>query len=189
MVYGTDNAAPHKFVRYDPKANTFTHMNAELPANLLNWPTKKSPDGAFYVMDRYGEMFKLYPEQDRVENLGTSWISRNWQRKPWIENMELSPGGRYLYYVAESSDGASVGLPLVQYDTLTQRKKVIAFLEEYYLKHHQIGIQGVWGIALSADGGSVFASANGSYGRPGYGLMVMLEIHIPESERADDSVP
>ena len=180
-VYGVD-ATTLAFVRYDPATQVFSRMGARLPGPLNSWPGRKDRDGAFYVFDQGGHFSRFFPEEDRVEVLGP-----NWREGRWIENMELSPDGRHLYFVADSTQGQEVGLPLVQYDTLTRRKKVIAFLSDFYLEHHRFGIRAVYGLALSEDGSSVFIVANGreadDRSEAGYGEIGMIEIHIPTAER------
>ena len=84
--------------------------------------------------------------------------------------------------------GHKNGFPLVQFDTQTGRKKVLAFSFDYFFERYGYGMLCSYGIEPSRDGSSIFAYINGtfvperemtSYGRPSI-------IHIPASERAGD---
>ena len=171
-----------RVVKYDPATNRFSRMRARLPGPLNSWPERKNTDGSFFVFDQHGHFSRFFPEEDRVEPLG-----RNWREGRWIENMELSSDGRYLYYVADSTRGQEVGMPLVQYDTETGVKKVNAFLSDFYLRNHGFGMRAVYGLGLSEDDSSAFIVANGrpaaSRAEAGYGEIAMVHVHIPPAER------
>jgi hypothetical protein len=189
MLYGAESVAPYRMARYDPRKNEFRWTKTQLKERLLSWPTTKSPDGAFWLFDYAGNMYKFFPKQDRVEEYG-----KNWLNGAYIQNMRLSPGGRYLYYISESSqEGSRYGLPLVQYDTLKNRKKVIAFLEDFYVDKYGYAASNTYGVSLSADGSSVFTHMNGRFAasreQAAYGRPAIYHIHIPASERADDRAP
>jgi hypothetical protein len=186
ILYGTDSAPPYHFLKYDPATQEFSRMQSTLNAPLMSWTERKSKDGIFWVFDIRGNFYRFHPDKDKVEVIG-----KNWLHGEDIENMRLSPGGRFVYYIASSDeDKPQEGFPLIQYDTRTERKKVLAFLFDYYFEKYGYAIQGTYGIAVSKDGSSIVAHANGafvptrlqaSYGRPS-----VIEIHIPASERADD---
>lgn len=187
IVYGTESDAPYQFVRYDPATDTFSRMNARLEtAPLYSWTTQKNQDGSFFIFDQNGGFYKFFPEQERVEKIGTNWLEGT-----WIENMVLSPGGRYLYYISASGLGGSprpfdTGLPLIQYDTRSGQKKVLAFLAPHYFEKYQFGLCCTYNLAISADSSVLFTAVNGDYGQAAYGQVATLAIHIPESERPDD---
>ena len=189
IVYGTESAAPYQFVKYDPVTNNFFRMKAKLnSAPLYSWTTQKNEDGSFFIFDQAGGFYRFFPEQDRIENLGTNWLGG-----VWIENMVLSPGGRYLYYISASGltgkpTPFDTGLPVIQYDTVTLQKKVIAFLAPFYNKKYQFGLCCTYNLAISADGSTLFSAVNGDYSQAAYGQIAILVIHIPESERFEDEV-
>ncbi len=123
-----------------------------------------------------------------LKELGTNWLDG-----AWIENMVLSPGGRYLYYISASGLAGKptpfeTGLPLIQYDTATRQKKVIAFLAPFYFDKYQFGLCCTYNLAISASGSTLFSAVNGDYGQAAYGQVAILVIHIPESERFEDEV-
>lgn len=187
MLYGTESDAPYQFVRYDPTSDTFSRMNSKLEtAALYSWPSRKNQDGSFFIFDQKGGFYKFFPEQDRLERIGTNWLDG-----AWIENMVLSPGGRYLYYISASGLAGKptpfeTGLPLIQYDTATRQKKVIAFLAPFYFDKYQFGLCCTYNLAISASGSTLFSAVNGDYGQAAYGQVAILVIHIPEGERTGE---
>lgn len=189
-LYGTESNAPYQFVKYDLATDTFSRMESRLETSpLYSWPTTKNKDGSFFIFDQQGNFYKFSPEQDRIESLGKNWLDGT-----WIENMRVSPGGRYLYYVSASGLNEKprpneYGLPLIQYDSITNHKKVIAFLSPFYMEKYQFGMLCSYTLALSADGSSAFIVVNGDYGGAQYGQVALLNIHIPETERSDDRTP
>ena len=186
MLYGTESAAPHRFVRYDPKSGRFSRMQSALESSMESWTDRRNAEGAFWVFDVAGNFYKFFPDRDRVAPLG-----KNWARGESIENLRLSPGERYVYYIAGSGQtGSRNGFPLVQYDTRTGRKKVLAFLFDYYFEKYGYGTLCTYGFALSQDGSSVVAYVNGTFvpsrQQVRYGRPSVFEIHIPASERSGD---
>lgn len=174
-LYGSDEM--NYILRYDPSDNSFTTLNSHLDGGSLRaWTNTKEDDGSFWIFDRSGNVFKFYPEQDKIEHQG-----ENLGDGSYVTFIERSPGGRYLYY---SPARIALGIPIIQYDTQTNQKKIVAFLQSYYSSKYNYNIHGFYGGALSEDGSSLFVVCNGYWGdkeRPG-----MFHIHIPSSERADE---
>ncbi len=186
-LYGTSTTSPYNFYSYDPISNKFSKMNANLSAPLISWPKRKNKDGSFYIFDRNGGFYKFYPEQDYVQRIGNNYGST------YTETMELSPGGRYLYYIPDSNDAGELGFPIIQYDTQTGQNKVIAFLMEFYFLKYGYAPIGCYGLSLSSDGAHLYAHVNGRFGpdRSTYGgtRPSIIHVEIPASERSGDPVP
>lgn len=172
ILYGSDRM-DNIILHYNPSNNSFHAMQSSLENSLRACSNVKEKDGSFWIFDRGGNIYKFFPEQDRIEPHGTNWDSGD-----YATFIERSPGGRYLYYcfAASSSD-----MPVVQYDTQTDNKKVIAFLGKFYSENYGYEPYQFYGGALSQDGSSLFTVCNGD-GNPG-----MFHIHIPESERTGES--
>lgn len=58
----------------------------------MSWTEHKSKDGVFRLLDRGGDFYEFRPTGDRLELPG-----KNWRDGKPIENLRLTPGGRYLH--------------------------------------------------------------------------------------------
>ena len=182
------------FVSYERRNNTFTNMNATVPPNpvtgkisAMRAHTKiKEDDSAFWCMDVSGAMFKFYPDEDRTEPVGINWGKEG----KYTSNMCFSPEKRFIYYLPGADTHAyTYGTPVVQYDTRTNTKKVIAFLNEFYLDKYGYSPGGTYGLELDEKGESLFFYTNGCFTtkelRSGYGRPAIFHVHIPETEREE----
>ena len=184
-VYGNECSPPYGFAGYDPDKKRFFRMKSALEAPLLSYTERKSKEGIFWLFDRAGNFYKFWPDRDRVELIG-----KNWRDGEYIENLRLSPRERYLYYIAASGQNSpSYGMPVIQYDIRSGRKKVLAFLCDYYLDKYGYGTSNTYGLSLSANGDSIFTHVNGRFApdrkRIGYGRSSIFHIHIPAAERQE----
>ena len=201
-VYGTNTVVYHSstpdnneynFVCYDQRTNLFSHLACTIPANpvtglctnLRAYSARRTPEGFFWCFDYQGTMFKFYPDEEKTELVGVNWDESG----VYIATMAMSPACRYLYYVAGSSTGAiKWGIPVIQYDTVTGTKKVIAFLYRYYHDTYGYKTGGTFGIELSADGSLLVIQTNGRFGPRSAGSSGqpgIFAVHIPESERPE----
>jgi len=103
-----------------------------------------------------------------------------------VTSIDADPTGRYLYYVSGAHGRADEdGTPVVQFDTRTQTRKVLAFLAP--VLREQVGYTpiGTYSTALGEDGRRLFVTWNGY--REGaddeWDVCALTVIHIPESER------
>lgn len=184
-LYGCQAGAPYHLLKYDPGADRFTRMQSTFRGPLNCATQRKDRQGVLWAADEMGNFYKLWPDQDKIE-----WLGMTWDKGESLHSLRLSPGERYVYYIAGANQvGQKNGFPLVQYDTRTGRKKVLAFLFDYFFEKYGYGMLCCYGIELSKDGSSVFAYINGTfvperkmtrYGRPS-----IVHIHIPASERGE----
>ncbi|MFC1693338.1 hypothetical protein ACFL1R_07530 [Candidatus Latescibacterota bacterium] len=197
-IYATNSKSrdqeSYHFVSWERQNNKFTIMKCETPKNpitgksgsLRAYTKKKDDDGAFWCFDRNGTLFKFYPEEDRTELVGVNWGKSG----KYMANMRFSPGKRYIYYVMDAAtDASEYGTPVVQYDTKTNRKKVIAFLNDFCLGKYGYSPGGTYGFELDEKGESIFFYTNGRFTTKekgsGYGRPAIFHVHIPESERIE----
>lgn len=198
LVYTTDTASKDKpFVRYTRWNNEFVRMKATVPTNpntgkrgdCRAHTERKDADGSFWCFDNFGTVFRFWPEQDRTE-----YVCENWgQSGYYTANVTMSPGGRYFYYIPGIGYQYGQGVPIVQFDTKTRKKKVIAFIFDYYLKKYGYGAVRPYGIELDAKGASLFFYANGGFHTPEITPWHNIEmrrpaifhVHIPASERVE----
>jgi len=202
LVYGSDTEVYHKFqaddndyplVSYDPRTNTFRRLSCSVPknpvtglaSNLRAYSAKRTPDDFFWCFDYQGTVFKFYPGEERTELVGVNWDEEG----VYVASIAMSPKFRYIYYVVGSHTGSwKWGNPVVQYDTVTGAKKLIAFLTDYYHETYGYLTGGTYGIELSADGSLLVIQTNGRFGpREGGGINqpAIFAVHIPESERRE----
>ena len=89
----------------------------------------------------------------------------------------------------------SDGSPVIQYDTQTGAKKVLAFLHPYFYEKYGYTMGGTFSISLDTEGARLFVLMNGGFvdleeraKEPDSGIFghcSTLLIHIPESERVE----
>ena len=133
-------------------------MKSTLSADLRAWTNQKEADGSFWIFDKTGNVYKFYPEQDKVQSMG-----KNWGNGVYTASIERSSDGKFLYYsIADSGQALSAGVPIIQYNTQTHQKKVIVFLSPFYAKTHDYASNKIYGEALSSDGSSLFVVSNGN---------------------------
>ncbi|MBN1291626.1 MAG: hypothetical protein JXB48_07280 [Candidatus Latescibacteria bacterium] len=198
FIYTTDsNSEEKQIICYKRRNNVFTRMNATIPmnpntqkrGNLRAHTSHKDKDGAFWCFDNFGTMFRFYPEQDRTE-----YVCENWGKEGYYTaNMAMSPGGRYIYYIPGIGYQYGRGVPVVQYDTRTNKKKVIAFIYDYYVEKYGYGPVRPYGIELDEKGESLCFFANGGFTTPEVKNWWQIDmrragiyhLHIPASERGE----
>lgn len=191
---GDPSDKPQRLVYWERTNNKFALMKSETPPNpshgkrspLRAYTHRKSLDGAFWCFDYSGTLFKFFPREDRVEPYGVNWGEAG----VYTANLSLSPKGRYLYYVPGAhSDAYKFGTPVVQFDTQTKRRKVLAFLNDFYLEKYGYSPYGAYGVELDKKGESLFFYANGQFTSKelgsGYGRPAIFHLRIPASERAE----
>jgi hypothetical protein len=104
----------------------------------------------------------------------------------------VSGDGKYIYYLAgidlQGPGGDYREQPVVQLNTETGVRKVIAFPTDYYFKKYGYAMMIPFGMELAADGSLLVINLNGAFKprvQPLYGNPAIMVVHIPESERND----
>ena len=181
-------------IKYDPKTNRFTKMNSAVP---LHPKTGKSyrlranergrgPDGLIWCVTSAGQLFTFDPENDKVEDKGVNWPEGG----SYSCCLERSPGGRYLYY---PTNAIQDGTPIMQFDTKTGTRKVLAFVRHFYEEKYGYLACGAYTVKLDEKGEKLFVNLNGTFmdydpstlGLERFGLPSVMLIHIPASERVE----
>ena len=197
-VYTTDTASPDKqIVRYTRRNNTFARMNARTPVNpatgnhgsLRAHTSVRDSEQAYWCLDHWGGMFRFFPDAD-----STVWVDHNWSPDgTYTANIEMSPGGRYIYYIPGQLSEIPKGTPVVQYDTKTGNRKVLAFIFDHFMDEYGYAPIRCYGLELDAKGESLFFYANGGFADPAdenpYAIRMrraaLFHLHIPDSEREE----
>ncbi|MBN1348869.1 hypothetical protein JXJ21_05625 [candidate division KSB1 bacterium] len=192
-------------VKYDPATNRFTRLECHMPLSkdkenkklknadhIRAWTANRGPDGLLWGVTLSGELFSFDPETEKILERGTNWRGVN----RYTTTMARSPRGRYIYY-SPGAHGKSYaeGAPVIQYDTLTGKKKILAFLFPYYYQKYGYTTGGSFSIKLDEDGKRLFIVMNGAFidiedhtrkkHQDVFGHCSIFLIHIPESERAE----
>ncbi len=150
---------------------------------------RRGPDGLFWCVTYNGEMFTFDPVNEEIVSKGLNWPGK----ERYTTSMDRSPGGRYVYYLPGAhGHGYTDGSPIIQYDTKTDTKKVLAFVHPYYYKKYGYTPGGTFSIKLDDKGERLFILWNGALvehqeGRGGdtFGQCSVMLVKIPESERIE----
>ena len=186
----------HRFLSFDPEFNRFERCELSPPENpydhkvfqLRAYTERRTMDGAFYCITHNGALFRFRPERPAVEPVGV-----NWDKGRYTSTVALDPNGRYFYYMpgGMKMQNANEYGPLVQYDVKTGKKKVLAWLADYYWEKYGYWIGGTYGMEIPADGSFLIIVMNGAFvtrdddnGSP-YGNPSLFVVTIPDAERPD----
>jgi hypothetical protein len=208
LVYSTNWGQPDPevhFVKYDPAKNRLFKLDCHMPADPQLKPGEpprrsgmraqtahRGPDGLFWGVSVAGELFTFDPVKEEIADKGLNWPGE----MRYTTSMARSPRGRYVYYLP-GAHGLSFadGTPIIQYDTQTDTKKVLAFLHPYFFQKYGYTIGGTFSIVLDDAGARLFILMNGAFVDPEeqlkmespdvFGHPSVLLIHIPESERVE----
>jgi hypothetical protein len=171
---------------YDPVQNeiSVTKLSLPGPENKLRSSATATSKGLIYGMTRAGRLFVFDPGQQAIKDLGPNFLSGDYNAV-----MVLSPDEKYLYYAPGAhGSAAKYGTPVVQYDIVKGNRKVIAFLQQPFIKKAGYNIAGNYNMQIDPKGGTLYCTFNGSKYVAGkdpqkFGLPAVVVIKIPESER------
>jgi hypothetical protein len=204
-LYTSNNHADEtqrRLIRYDAATNRFTQLEAAMPADEIGEEhtvsvmrastSKRGPDSLFYGITMNGQLFSFDPESETLTDRGYGWPGE----ERYTTSLARSPGGRYIYYCPGAhGHGCRDGSPLVQYDTKTGARKVIAFLAPFYMEKYGYTPSGTFSIKLDDAGERLFVCWNGGFfeketalGEKRHSLFIhnaLMLVHIPASERRE----
>ena len=203
FVYTTNNLESDScvhFVKYDPQKNRFYKLKSCVPPNRITGErgqmrahTKnRTRDGWFMGVivgnpaGTGGELFKFYPDEDLVEDLGLCWSGKY----RYTTSLAMSPDQKYVYYIPAAHGKSHLeGTPVVQYNTKTGVRKIIAFLFPYFYDKYGYIPSGTFCVKLNDTGEKLFILFNGAFAEYDpesgdvFGDPSVMVINIPESER------
>jgi hypothetical protein len=105
----------------------------------------------------------------------------------YITALQIDPTGRYLYYVPGAHGGADKdGSPVVQYDTKTKTRKVIAFLHPFYREKYGVAPVGTYSYALSPSGEDLYVTWNANRSGRAWDVCALSVVHVPAAERRNE---
>lgn len=184
-------------IKYDPAKNKFSKMNSSMPKNAATGKIdqmrahtpRRSKEGWFLCSTAGGELFKFWPDEDRIQDLGLCWPGD--PKHLYTTSIAISPDDKYVYYVPGAhGQGHNEGTPVIQLNTQTLERKVLAFLFPYFYNKYGYIASGTFSVELDEKGERLFMLFNGAFndfdpnGGDMFGDPALFVLHIPESERS-----
>ena len=173
-----------QLMRYDPEKGGAPEKIEGMIG--LRSATQETPDGFIYTVSTgqggaEATLYRFNVKTEKVEELGTAAVGS----QAYITTIDADPTGRYLYYIPGAHGGSeSDGAAVVQFDTKTHAKKVIAFLGEYYQQKFGCTLRGTFSSAVDPAGDKLYITWNNSRGSKVWDSAVLTVVHIPAAERA-----
>ena len=175
-----------RLMRYDPATN---EPPVQIEGTLgLRAATHETADGFVYTVSTRGSgtLWRFNTRTEQIEELGPAAVGS----QTYVTSLDVDPSGRYLYYIPGAHGGSQTdGCAVVQFDTHTRKKTVIAFLHPFYQKKYGYVPLGTFSSAVNADGDTLYITWNGSRSEPDrrgryrWDACALSVIHVPPSER------
>ncbi len=182
-VYYTPGRDDSPLLRYDPvKGGTPEKIAGTIGIRAA---THETPQGIVYTVSlgqggREAILYAFHTKTEQVDPLGTAAVGR----QHYVATLDADPTGRYVYYMPGAHGGSDTdGTPVVQFDTRTRTKKVIAFLHPFYRDKYGCTLKGTYSAAVDPQGDKLYITWNASRGSRAWDCCALTVVHIPESER------
>jgi hypothetical protein len=182
-VPGSDGSVG-PMMRYDPAKPSIAPV--KIGASLgLRSATQETAQGMVYTVSKGSKagksvLFSFNTKTEEAKAIGPTGVGS----QDYITSIDTDAVGRYVYYIPgahgrSENDGSAV----VQFDTKTKTRKVIAFLSPYF--KNKIGAipTGTFSSALDPSGDKLYITWNVKRGTAAWDCCALTVIHIPESER------
>ncbi len=180
---GNEKEGTGPLMRYDPATG---EPPVKLPVTIgIRAATEETPQGVVYSVSqgqggREARLYGFDTKAEKVEDLGPAAAATN----TYVASLDADPTGRYLYYVPGAHGGSDRdGTAVVQFDTKTHKKKIIAFLHPFYRQKYGCTPVGTYSTAVDPKGDKLYVTWNVSRGGRAWDCCALTVIHIPESER------
>jgi hypothetical protein len=181
-LYYTQGKQDGTLMRFDPAVG----KPVPIPGTIgIRAATQETQQGIIYTVSqgqRGAEpiLYALNTKTEAIEPLGPAPVGK----QSYIASLDADPTGRYLYYVAGAHGGSDQdGTPVVQFDTRTKQKKVIAFLHPFYQEKYGAALRGTYSTAVDPKGDKLYITWNVSRGSRAWDCCALTVLHLPESER------
>lgn len=172
-----------QLVRYDPKAGGGpVKIDTEIGVRAA---TEETKGGKVFTVSKGGKggeatLFAFDTKTEKAEELGPAAVGVN----SYITSLDVDPTGRYVYYIPGAHGGSEKdNSAVIQFDTKTKRRKVIAFLHPYIQEKCGATLVGTFSSAVDPKGDKLYVTWNVNRGGKSWDCCALTVIHIPESER------
>lgn len=177
-VPGTGNSP---LMRFDPATGKAPEkIDGEIG---IRSTTDETKDGKIYTAQGNASGTELYEfdvKTEKIRELGQLGIGS----ERYVAALSADATGKYIYYSPGAHGGGyRDGSPLIQYNTQTGVRKVIAFLHPFYEKKYGCAVHGTYAVSVTPDGSQVFICWNAARGTKGWDICALTAVHIPASER------
>jgi hypothetical protein len=181
LAYYTPDLSLQPLMRFDPEVGKPVAIDGQIGIRAASAET---PAGKIFTVSQAkgGDnlLYEFDCQSEQVRELGAAAVGD----QQYIASLDADPTGRYLYYVPGAHGGGHQdGSPLVQFDTKTNARKVIAFFEPYFSEKYGCTPKGTYSVAVDAEGARVYITWNVSRGSKAWDCCAMAVVHIPASER------
>ncbi len=180
---GREKDGDGSLMRFDPATGG---PPVKVPGTIgIRAATDETPQGVVYTVSqgqggRDARLFAFNTKTETVEDLGPAAAASN----TYVASLDADPTGRYLYYVPGAHGGGDRdGTAVVQFDTKTRAKKVIAFLHPFYQRKYGCTPVGTYSTAVDPAGDRLYVTWNVNRGGRAWDCCALTAIHLPESER------
>ncbi|HYE21423.1 MAG TPA: hypothetical protein VEA69_23450 [Tepidisphaeraceae bacterium] len=185
-LYYVPGNAVGQLLRFDPKSpgKPTPVPNTEIGVRAA---TQETPQGIVYTSSQgkgagasESTLYAFDVKTETTKALGPVAVGTN----TYVASIDADPTGRYLYYIPGAHGGSERdNSAVIQYDTKTNTKKVIAFLHPYYQDKYGFTLKGTYSTAVDPAGDKLYVTWNVSRGTKAWDCTGITCIHIPESER------
>lgn len=185
-VYYVPGNVEGELMRYDP-AKGGAPVKVDGVRMGIRAATQETPQRMVYAVSSGqgaadASIWSFNTRTEEARQLGTLAVGA----EAYVASIDADPTGRYLYYIP-GAHGSSPrdNSAVVQFDTRTGQKKVIAFLHPFYQQKYGLALKGTYATAIDpgGKGDKLYVTWNVSRGTRAWDCCAMTVIHIPESER------
>lgn len=180
-VYYVPGSGDSPLMRFDPTTGKAPEM---IPGEFsVRASTDETPSGKIFVAgQRSGgcDLFEFDVKTEKIRNLGPAAVGS----EQYVACLSAEATGKYIYYSPGAHGGGyRDGTPIVQWNTQTGKRKVIAFLHPFYEKKYGCALHGTYAVTVTPDGSTVFCCWNAARGTKNWDTCALTAVHIPPSER------
>lgn len=182
-VYYTPQLEDSPLMRFDP-ATDMPPVRIEGRIGIRA-ATRETPQGIVYTVSQgqrgaESTLFAFDTKSEKIESLGPAAVGE----QNYVASLQADSTGRYLYFVPGAHGKADGdGAPIVQFDTRTRRRKVIAFLHPFFERNYGCTPRGTYSLAVDPAGDKLFVTWNASRGSRAWDCVALSVVHIPRTER------
>ncbi|OAI47121.1 hypothetical protein AYO44_10105 [Planctomycetaceae bacterium SCGC AG-212-F19] len=182
-IYFNPGKDTSTLMRWDPEKKTAPE---KIPGAIgIRTATQETPLGIVYTASqgqagRESMLYAFDTKTEKGEELGPLAVAK----QQYVASLDADPTGRFLYYIAGAHGHSDAdGTPVVQFDTKTKRKKVIAFLHPFYKDKYGVTLTGTYSTAIDEKGEKLYVTWNANRASKNWDTAALTVIHIPASER------